>query len=39
MRTLEHSMGINKEVYAGYIEIDVDFEADELLEHMADVGV
>ena len=32
-------MGIYKEVYAGYIEIDVDFEADELVEHMADAGV
>jgi len=32
-------MGISKEVYAGYIEIDVDFEADELVEHMADAGV
>jgi hypothetical protein len=27
-------MGIEKEVYAGYITIDVDFEADELVEHM-----
>jgi uncharacterized protein YlaI len=32
-------MGIEKEVYAGYITIDVDFEADELVEHMADAGV
>ena len=32
-------MGICKEVYAGYIEIDVDFEADELVEYMTDAGV
>lgn len=32
-------MSISKEVYAGYIEVDVDFDSFELLEHMADAGV
>ena len=32
-------MGISKEVYAGYIEVDVDFDADELVEYMADANV
>jgi hypothetical protein len=31
-------MGIYKEVYAGYIEIEVDFDAHELVEHMIDAG-
>ncbi len=32
-------MGIYKEVYAGYIEVEVEYEWDEIVEHMADAGV
>ena len=31
-------MGIYKEVYAGYIEVEVDLDAHELVEHMIDAG-